>query len=361
MTSVHDQINETAVRRTLTSAAGDADPLVADDEISDVVIEGDWVAVVLAVEDPQRELLQRTHAALEAALPGARVEVRAQNRIYRGGAGFGRGRHVLAVLGGKGGVGKSTVAANLALTLSAMGLRVGLVDADINAPDIPHMLGVHPAEPSKSGGLRVRPRHVPPPSQWRHPHKRYEIEVMSVGFEVPEGFPPRITSRPLVSMLLRHLIFEVAWSAEVLIVDAPPGTGEELQTIAAELPLSGALFVTTPQDLAQMDAERTLRLLAEHNVPIIGLVKNMASLTCPHCQQEIDLFSESRRLADAGVTLLGAIPFDVGLSEAADRGEPLVLGEPNGPLAYEFARIGSSVRRWLADAESAVTPPGTSS
>ena len=116
-----------------------------------------------------------------------------------------------------------------------------------------------------------------------------------------------------------------------------------------ELPLSGAVFVTTPQDLAQMDAERTLSHLREHGVPVIGMVQNMASLTCPHCTKPIDLYSQSTRLEDAGVRVLGRIPFDTRLSVTADTGLPLVLGDPQGPIAYEFARIGGAVRRWLAE------------
>ena len=170
---------------------------------------------------------------------------------------------------------------------------------------------------------------------------------MSAGFVVPEGFVPRVTGRMLVSALLRYLVFEVAWTADVLLIDAPPGTGEELQVMAAELPLAGAVFVTTPQDLAQMDAERTLSLLAEHRVPVIGWVQNMAGLTCPHCSREIDMFGQSHRLTDAGVPVLGRIPFGVQLSVTADQGRPLVLGDPRGPVAYEFARIGARVRRWL--------------
>src|ERR1700687_3160209 len=116
-----------------------------------------------------------------------------------------------------------------------------------------------------------------------------------------------------------------------------------------ELPLSGALFVTTPQDLAQMDAERTLSHLRDHGVPVIGMVQNIASLTCPHCAQAIDLYSLSKRLEDAGVLARGRIPFDTRLSVTADTGLPLVLGDPRGPIAFEFARIGSAVRRWLAE------------
>jgi len=153
----------------------------------------------------------------------------------------------------------------------------------------------------------------------------------------------------MTSSLFRYLVFEVAWSADVLVIDTPPGTGEELQVVASELPLSGAIFVTTPQDLAQMDAERTLALLTEHGVPVIGLVKNMASMTCPHCQREIDMFAASTRLSDAGVRVIGEIPFDVRLSVTADHGLPLVLGDPRGPISYEFARIGRATTRWLEE------------
>jgi ATP-binding protein involved in chromosome partitioning len=123
-----------------------------------------------------------------------------------------------------------------------------------------------------------------------------------------------------------------------------------------ELPLSGAVFITTPQDLAQMDAERTLSHLREHNVPVIGMVQNMASLTCPHCAESIDLYGASTRLEDAGVRVLGRIPFDTRLSVTADRGLPLVLGDPRGPVAYEFARIGQAVKRWLAERDQDLQP-----
>jgi ATP-binding protein involved in chromosome partitioning len=337
-----------AVRSALaqiTSATGE--PLLAGDDIGSIAIDGDWVAVVLAKEAISPELPKRVYARLRETFPQAAAEVRWGSRVYRGGAGFGEGKHVVAVLGGKGGVGKSTMAVNLALTLTAMGLSVGIVDADLNAPDLPHLLGIHPKEAPRGFGWQLSTRKVTPPAQRRRPHERFGAEIMSAGFIVPEGFPPMVTSRMLVSALLRYLVFEIAWQAQVLLIDAPPGTGEELQVLARELPLSGALFVTTPQDLAQMDAERTLALLTEHGVPVIGMVQNMASMTCPHCEKEIDMYAESARLAQAGVPVIGRIAFDVQLSKAADRGRPLVLGDPRGPIAYEFARIGAAVRRWL--------------
>ncbi len=337
-------VDEASVRSALTE--GDGAPLAAD-EIASVVIEGEWLGVAIAREDATNDLLSAVYERLRTAFPDVSAEVHAGTQVFRGGAGFGEGRYVVAVLGGKGGVGKSTITVNLALTLSAMGVSVGILDGDLNAPDIPHMLGISLKE-AKRAGLRMMTSGITPPSQRREPQERFGLEVMSVGFLVSERLPPMTTSRLLVSTLLRSFVFEAAWGADVLLIDAPPGTGEELQVIAGELPLSGALFVTTPQDLAQMDAERTLTLLTDHDVPVIGVVQNMASMTCPHCDEEIDMFARSARMEDAGVPIVGRIPFDVALSVRADRGLPLVLGDPRGPIALEFARIGNAARRWLA-------------
>jgi ATP-binding protein involved in chromosome partitioning len=345
----HGLVDEATVRATLsTLTESDGTPLLATSDVADVLVEEGWVAVVLSKARLPREVLGRVHRHLRNAFPNAEVELRAEPGItYRGGAGFGEGRHVVVVLGGKGGVGKSTIAVNLSLTLSAMGLAVGLLDGDVNGPDIPHLLGVHARERRRAAEWRMA--QIRPPQRRQRPFERFGVEVMSVGFVVPERAPLALTERWLVSGLLRNLVFDVGWTADVLVIDAPPGTGEELQVMVRELPLSGALFVTTPQDLAQMDAARTLGLLEQHGVPVVGLVQNMASLTCPHCEQPIDLFAQSPRLEEAGVRILGRIPFDTRLSVTADKGVPLVLGDPRGPIASEFARIGSAVRRWLVE------------
>ncbi len=363
-----------AVRSALLSAGPDAaPPVLAEADLADVLCADGWIIVTLGgtaaadataggaprpriVGPAEQDAVVRDVAVhvcrrLRTAFPNASLEVRAGSRSYRGGAGFGERKHVLAVLGGKGGVGKSTVAVNLALTLAAMGHAVGLIDGDLNSPDVPHMLGASPTQRPRR--TRTFPVSAAAPSAWRRPLQRYGVEVVSVGFEVPERFPPVISSRMLVASLLRGFIFQTAWSADVLLIDAPPGTGEELQVMAGELPLSGAIFVTTPQDLAQMDAERTLTLLRERNVPVLGMVQNMATLTCPHCSAAIDMYRLSPRLLQAGVSVLGRIPFDVQLSVTADEGRPLVLGDPRGPIAREFAQIGSAVRRWLAERDRA--------
>ena len=360
-------MDEAAVVAALATLTGpDGSPLVAPDEVGGVISEPGWLCVMLRKEQANStELLAPIHDHVTRAFPGTEVEVRVDRRIYRGGEGFGDGRHVVVVLGGKGGVGKSTVAVNLALTLWALGIPVGLLDGDLNAPDIPHMLGVHPKEPPPSGpktaGGRSRryvvgrggdwslPAGPVPPSRRKPLYGRHNLEIMSVGFVVSERRPMALTGRGTVSSMLRNLLFDMAWTADVLLIDAPPGTGEEIQVMARELPLSGAIFVTTPQDLAQMDAERTFALLREQGVMVIGMVQNMSSLTCPHCDREIDLFARSARLEEAGVGVLGRIPFDVRLSVNADQGLPLVLGDPTGPIAYEFARIGARVRAWLRE------------
>jgi ATP-binding protein involved in chromosome partitioning len=339
-------MDEAAVRATIaTLTSTDGSVVVADAEISNILIEEGWLAIVLGPEDVARERLTLLHDHLQAAYPDVEVEIRSGGRVFRGGYGFGARRHVLAVLGGKGGVGKSTVAVNLGLTLAAMGFRVGILDGDLNGPDIPHLLGVHPRKERSRQDWRLSA--IRRPRQRRRPYERWGLEVMSVGFVVNERAPLAATGRWLVSGLLRNLIFDVRWQANVILIDAPPGTGEEIQVMVRELPLSGAVFVTTPQDLAQMDAERTLSHLQQHGVPVIGMVQNMASLTCPHCTESIDLYAQSKRLEDAGVRVLGRIPFDTRLSVTADMGLPLVLGDPRGPIAYEFAHIGGAVRRWL--------------
>jgi ATP-binding protein involved in chromosome partitioning len=341
-------VDEASVRELIAGLTdADGEPLIADSDITDVTVEPGWTSVVLTEQPVPHAVLVRVHTHLASALPDREIELRCGGRVFRGGYGFGVRRHVIAVLGGKGGVGKSTIAVSLSLTLAAMGFRVGVLDGDLNGPDIPHLLGVHPKKDRSRGRWRVNA--IREPGGRGKPYQRWGLEVMSVGFVVPERAPLNANGRWLVSSLLRNLIFDVAWNADVLVIDAPPGTGEEIHVMVRELPLSGALFVTTPQDLAQMDAERTLAHLQEHQVPVIGMVQNMASLTCPHCARGIDLYGESSRLSDAGVRVLGRIPFDTRLSVTADRGLPLVLGDPRGPVAFEFARIGSAVRRWLAE------------
>jgi ATP-binding protein involved in chromosome partitioning len=346
-------VDEAGVRAVIADLSDpEGSPVIPESQVTDVTVEPGWLSIVLTEQAVPRDTLARLHAHLKGAFPEVEVEIRCGGRVFRGGYGFGNRRHVIAVLGGKGGVGKSTVTVNLSLTLAAMGFKVGVLDGDLNGPDIPHMLGVHPKKDRTHGRWRMSA--IRAPTERGKPYDRWGLEVMSVGFVVPERAPLAATGRWLVSGLLRNLIFDVAWRADIIVIDAPPGTGEEIHVMVRELPLSGAVFVTTPQDLAQMDAERTLSQLRQHAVPVIGMVQNMASLSCPHCMLPIDLYSQSQRLEDAGVPVLGRVPFDTRLSVTADRGLPLVLGDPRGPIAFEFARIGSAVRHWLAERDQEI-------
>jgi ATP-binding protein involved in chromosome partitioning len=322
-----------------------------EDNVVDVQLEDDWAGVSLTSSLP-REALRSLHAQLSERMPGYSLEIHAGDDVYRGDAGFGPGKHLIAVLGGKGGVGKTTVSVNLALTLSAMGQSVGLLDGDLTAPDVPHMFGIHRTGQEHQSTLRIWHQDVTPPSRRLYPHRRLGLELASIGFFVPERVSVELTGTRHVSSMLSFLVFEMAWTSDIILIDAPPGTGEEVQAITRTLPVSGVILVTTPQDLAQMDTERTVDLLTEASVPVIGVVQNMSELTCPHCGQGIDLFESTTRLVDTGIPLLGRIPFDVGLSTNADQGKPLVLAEPRGPIATEFASIGLHVRRWLTNGES---------
>ena len=340
-------MNEADIRLAL-AGDGTESGAIGPDDVATVAVEGDWAAVVLRLDDAPPTQLAALQQGLAEAFPGQTIEVRAGGRIHRGGNGFGEGRHVLAVLGGKGGVGKSTTTVNLGLTLAALGHHVGILDGDLNAPDIPHLVGLKPTPGEPASGWDLWRGDVRPPSRWRRPERRYGLELTSIGFVIGEEAPPLMTSRLLVSALLRHLVFEVAWTADLLLIDAPPGTGHEIQAMTQELPLSGAILVTTPQDLAQLDAGRTRSLLERHGVPVLGVIQNMASLACPACGETVDLFARSTRLEDADLPILGRLPFDTRLAEAADRGTPLVLADPRGPVAQAFGEIGLRVYRWLA-------------
>lgn len=309
--------------------------------------EGSWLAVTLGSSTVPRSGLAAIHAILRERWPGHDIEVRSGNTIHRGGTGIGDGRHIVVILGGKGGVGKSTIAVNLAITLAAMGRRVGLLDGDLNAPDLHHLLGISAPREAATTHWDLWRTSVLPPSGWLRPVTRYGMDVVSIGLTFADTVAPTISGRETIAALLRRLVFETSWSADILVIDAPPGTGEEVQIMLRQLPISAAIMVTTPQDLAQMDAGRTVSLLRESGIPVIGMVQNMAYLPCPHCDETIDLFSGSQRLEQAGVAVLGRIPFDTRLSEGADRGTPLVLGDERRSISREFVRIAAQTRTWL--------------
>jgi ATP-binding protein involved in chromosome partitioning len=244
-------------------------------------------------------------------------------------------RHVFAVASGKGGVGKSTTSVNLALALKAQGLKVGLLDADIYGPSAPKLLGLGGQKPRVISGRILEPLSA------------FGLQVMSIGFLVEEE-TAMIWRGPMVMSAITQMIREVAWSdLDALVVDMPPGTGDAQLTMAQAVPLAGAVIVSTPQDLALIDARRGVAMFKKTEVPILGIVENMASFACPNCGHVSHIFGHGGARAEAeklGVPFLGEVPLDMAIRETSDTGRPVVATAPDGPHAAAYRAIAT--RTW---------------
>jgi ATP-binding protein involved in chromosome partitioning len=245
---------------------------------------------------------------------------------------------IIAVASGKGGVGKSTTAVNLALALRDLGLKVGILDADIYGPSMPKLLAIR-ERPQTIGGNRLRPI------------ERFGMPVMSIGFLIEEE-TPMIWRGPMVMSALTQMLREVEWGAlDVMVVDMPPGTGDAQLTMAQQVPLKGAVIVSTPQDLALIDARRGIAMFRRVNVPVLGIVENMSMFICPQCGARSDIFGHggARREAERlGVPFLGEVPLDIAIREKSDSGTPVVATVPDGVLAKFYREIAMRVRDGLA-------------
>lgn len=244
-------------------------------------------------------------------------------------------KHLIAVASGKGGVGKSTTAINLALALKSLGLRVAVLDADVYGPSMPKLFGLSGRpEASDSDGKRMKPM------------SRFGIEVASIGFLVDED-TPMIWRGPMVMSALTQLLREVAWSeTDVMVIDMPPGTGDSQLTIAQQTPLSGAVIVSTPQDLALIDARKGLNMFKKVNVPILGIIENMSYFICDGCGKRHEIFSHGGAHAEAtrmGIPFLGEIPLDLELRQRSDSGEPIVVSDPNSPHTATYIAIAKQI------------------
>src|SRR5579871_2213372 len=250
---------------------------------------------------------------------------------------------IVAVASGKGGVGKSTTAINLALALSDLGLKVGVLDADIYGPSVPKLLGIR-GKPETIGGNRLKPM------------TGYGLTVMSIGFLVAEE-TPMIWRGPMVMSALTQMLREVEWGTlDVMVVDMPPGTGDAQLTMAQQVPLKGAVIVSTPQDLALIDARRGLGMFSRVNVPVLGIVENMSYFQCPHCGTRSDIFGHGGARHEAerlGVPFLGEVPLHMAIRETSDAGNPVVVSEPDGPHAAIYRAIANEVREQLKGAIAA--------
>jgi ATP-binding protein involved in chromosome partitioning len=245
---------------------------------------------------------------------------------------------VIAVASGKGGVGKSTVAVNLALGLVRVGLKVGLLDADIYGPSVPRLLGIR-EKPGQGENHKLIPI------------EKFGIKTMSIGFLVEEG-TPIVWRGPMVQSALMQMMNDVLWAPlDVLVVDMPPGTGDAQLTIAQRIPLRGAVIVSTPQDLALIDARKAIAMFEKTNVPILGIVENMSTYICPHCGSEAQIFGHGGARETArktGVAFLGEVPLVGTIRELSDAGTPVTAALPDGAEAIVFFAIASEVARSLA-------------
>jgi len=233
-------------------------------------------------------------------------------------------KHVILVLSGKGGVGKSTVSVNLAFALSSHGFQVGLLDLDIHGPDIPKMLGI---EDHKLGiiGNKIEPIHI-----------TGSLSAISMAFLLPDRSTPVIWRGPMKMAAIHQFLDDVNWgSLDYMVVDLPPGTGDEALTISQMAPnVRGAVIVTTPQDVATLDAEKAIKFIERLGLPVIGIVENMSGMVCPHCGESLDIFGKGggRKLADEfSVPFLGAIPLDIEMRKAGDEGRPFIVRHGDSP------------------------------
>lgn len=244
---------------------------------------------------------------------------------------------IVAVASGKGGVGKSTTAVNIALALAAEGASVGLLDADVYGPSLPRMMGLS-GKPETDGNKL-------------EPMQNYGIKVMSMGFLVDED-TPMIWRGPMVMQALQQMLRDVNWGElDVMIVDMPPGTGDAQLTMAQQVPLAGAVIVSTPQDIALLDARKGLNMFNRVDVPVFGIVENMSYYVCPHCGERSEIFAHGGAKTTAeqlGVDFLGEIPLDIQIRETSDSGHPIVVADPDSPHAAAYRAIAARLLEKLS-------------
>jgi ATP-binding protein involved in chromosome partitioning len=306
--------------------------------VKDISIEGDTAAVGIVLgfpADGYREQLADTLKALVESIDGihtANIDVSskiATHAAQKGVKHLDNIKNIIAVASGKGGVGKSTTAVNLALALAAEGATVGILDADIYGPSQPRMLGVH-GKPESVDGKTLEPM------------VSYHLQAMSIGFLIDEE-TPMIWRGPMVTQALQQLLNDTNWKdLDYLVVDLPPGTGDIQLTLAQQVPVSGAVIVTTPQDIALLDARKGLKMFEKVEVPVLGIIENMSIHICSECGHEEYIFGEGggqRMSEDYNVDFLGGLPLDKRIREETDSGKPTVVAEPDSRISQIYREI----------------------
>lgn len=292
-----------------------------------------------------KELAAEIHRQITHELGIGTVELKAHKLEPELGEKTGRVRidgirHVVAVGSGKGGVGKSTVAANLAGALSKLGLRVGLLDADVYGPSVPTMFGVENARPRSAGGSSF------------HPVEKFGVKLVSIGFFLSDKTPV-IWRGPIVMGVVRQFLKDVKWGElDFLIVDLPPGTGDAQLTLAQQIYLDGAVIVTTPQDLALLDALRAVKMFRQLHCPLLGVVENMSFFVCPDCGERDELFGHGggeRMAREEGIKLLARIPIYTEVREGGDSGIPITIAQSDHPASQAFTELAKQVVAQIRD------------
>ena len=320
---------------------------VAGKAVKKIRIDGSDIAVDIQLGYPaktQHEILKKLIAGELAGLPGAgRVTVAMTQKItshavQRGVKLIPAVKNIIAVASGKGGVGKSTTAVNLALALAAEGANVGVLDADIYGPSQPTMLGIT-GRPESTDGKTLEPLEA------------YGLQAMSIGFLIDPD-TPMVWRGPMVTQALEQLLKDTNWrDLDYLIVDMPPGTGDIQLTLSQKVPVTGAVIVTTPQDIALLDARKGLKMFEKVGVPIVGIVENMAIHVCSKCGHAEHIFGEGgaqRMCDDYKVPFLGALPLDIRIREQADSGRPTVVADPDGAVAETYRAIARKTAVFVA-------------